>query len=1078
MSVSQNILSSNHTLTNINNYSGVFQAGANYEKFDFVYNTGDGLFYYARENITDGGNIVVSGENRFTLDPDGPTENGSETHYIYDELSEIGIIGVGIKEGQTINLEGSIYGANGSYEILSIEENFQDIPIFGQEDYDQYVVRDTRGLLDYYNDSSNTWDYNLDGVPEPVQSKTRAEFGESHWGLFGQNEGRTMYYFSEILQALDATEVQNNWYQSSWFLKSHEGTSAEIDLTFFYFNSVNNGWIFSAQLGWIFISPVNANAVWFFIGESNQPSINNGVWMYAEKSHTANGYLFLDEDAFDRRFGPAGSWLYITKINDPKYVLGMYNYENGRWYGIEVGTRGVDGLVDQSNITVPTAPANPVSREVDGISSRIQIKKADSSSRISTFEKKGNHNITLSALTFSPSQNPDKWTKDKFFFDADYGSSVDFTALNIKTEFGNGYYEIRPRGINSIRFEANLEFKNRTNKEANAIIHFLENHQGQHQKDSSSSNLKYSQGISGFRWDGSSAFHPYDSVEVQTKNFYCQDFSHSLTFENNNDLNIKLSNFDTSILKKSEDLFVKRPADYDDAFQYELNDIAFSTGNHKYYYWSGDSDIGRPPVQQNSEWTRESGYFTDINTEYWSRDFFWKPSLGLSVNQQPRMLNIESAEGYNQVYKDGINESLLKLDLNFNNRDDDEAYAILHFLEQHIGSIPFLFRPPSPYDRLQNFICQKWSHKYTFKNNHSISASFEQFPFNFSAQEIDSSVSPPTLSAGELSFNSQIILSNEEDGVRRLSPWRFRVNIKNIGDDPVQISLMRFNDPNKDSFYFLGSVGGGNQQSIPVVKKSGSLDLRFTIPSDTQQTLSTSLPFNLQGAKIELSKNFTQGVEGGQSFKLMQGGTDKSKWEPVKENGKEVVFTQKNDGTIIKHATSPSIPSMPESCRYFMATQFFENNAINILQGGQEAFFDIIYDDVTINEKLYYFVDSSGNRITYNLTTEDQQYEAYINKYHSKYWSVNSVKNRGDINYGKIELVSNSPPFNEYYLTKSQYGKQVWQGALPGKANDHELPAQTGPIVFGVAKGFYNSSIEIQSDGLYNPQSAQIKIYI
>ena len=210
----------------------------------------------------------------------------------------------------------------------------------------------------------------------------------------------------------------------------------------------------------------------------------------------------------------------------------------------------------------------------------------------------------------------------------------------------------------------------------------------------------------------------------------------------------------------------------------------------------------------------------------------------------------------------------------------------------------------------------------------------------------------------------------------------------------------------------------------------------------------------------------------------MQGGTDKSKWEPVKENGKEVVFTQKNDGTIIKHPTSPSIPSMPESCRYFIATQFFENNAINILQGGQEAFFDIIYDDVTINEKLYYFVDSSGNRITYNLTTEDQQYEAYINKYHSKYWSVNSVKNRGDINYGKIELVSNSPPFNEYYLTKSQYGKQVWQGALPGKGNDHELPAQTGPIVFGVAKGFYNSSIEIQSDGLYNPQSAQIKIYI
>ena len=287
-----------------------------------------------------------------------------------------------------------------------------------------------------------------------------------------------MYYFSEIIQALDATKVIGDWYESSWFLKSHTGTASEINFAFWNFPNINNGWLFSPQLGWIFISPVNANAVWFFIGDTNQPSINSGVWMYAEKSHTENGFLFLDNDAFDQRFGPAGNWLYITKINDPKYVLAMYNYGNGRWYGIEDGSRGVDGLTNQSNITVPTAPANPVSREVDGISSRIQIKKADSSSRISTFEKKGNHNITLSALTFSPSQNPDKWTKDKFFFDADYGSSVDFTTLNIKSEFGNGYYEIRPRGINSIRFEANLEFKNRTNKEANAIIHFLENHQG------------------------------------------------------------------------------------------------------------------------------------------------------------------------------------------------------------------------------------------------------------------------------------------------------------------------------------------------------------------------------------------------------------------------------------------------------------------------------------------------------------------------------------------------------------------------------------------------------------------------
>ena len=57
----QALLDSNHTLTNISNYSGIFVQGNDYEKFDFVYNTGDGLFYYAKEDITDGGNTVVSG---------------------------------------------------------------------------------------------------------------------------------------------------------------------------------------------------------------------------------------------------------------------------------------------------------------------------------------------------------------------------------------------------------------------------------------------------------------------------------------------------------------------------------------------------------------------------------------------------------------------------------------------------------------------------------------------------------------------------------------------------------------------------------------------------------------------------------------------------------------------------------------------------------------------------------------------------------------------------------------------------------------------------------------------------------
>ena len=104
----QALLDSNHTLTNISNYSGIFVQGNDYEKFDFVYNTGDGLFYYAKEDITDGGNTVVSGKNRFTLDPNGPIDNGEKTYYIYDELQEVSALGSSLKVGQTFNLEGSL----------------------------------------------------------------------------------------------------------------------------------------------------------------------------------------------------------------------------------------------------------------------------------------------------------------------------------------------------------------------------------------------------------------------------------------------------------------------------------------------------------------------------------------------------------------------------------------------------------------------------------------------------------------------------------------------------------------------------------------------------------------------------------------------------------------------------------------------------------------------------------------------------------------------------------------------------------------------------------------------------------
>ena len=47
------------------------------------------------------------------------------------------------------------------------------------------------------------------------------------------------------------------------------------------------------------------------------------------------------------------------------------------------------------------------------------------------------------------------------------------------------------------------------------------------------------------------SFHPYDNTEVQSKKFVCSDFSHSLNFENSNDITVKLRNLESSILQKN-----------------------------------------------------------------------------------------------------------------------------------------------------------------------------------------------------------------------------------------------------------------------------------------------------------------------------------------------------------------------------------------------------------------------------------------------------------------------------------------------------------------------------------------------
>jgi phage-related protein len=719
------------SLTNISNYSGVYQTGVSYQKFDFVYNTGDGLFYYAREDMAFGGGAIIEASNRLSLIPDGPYTSEGPSHYILDTYNQINSLGANFQAGQIVNLEGSTGDNDGLYKILSVETG-------------------------------------------------------------------------------------------------------------------------------------------------------------------------------------------ITSLNNDPTLTGA--------------AMNVVGLGD---------------------------------SEIQDFEPAEFKTMTLSEINLAPEESDALWSRDLFFFDADYGSTVSFKASNYKYEYGNGYYILQPKNINSLTFEVDLKFKNRTNREANAIVHFLENHQGQHEKDKSSPNLQYTLGISGFRWDGNATFHPYDSNEVQTKTFYCSDWSHNLNFENSNDINVRLRNLDTSLLRKSEQLFTNKADDYLDDMFYEKNDVVFSPENHRYYYWHSDSSAaGKKPIEGQTSWTRENGNFKDIHTQYWTREFFWKPSIGLNISEKPRLQELSIGAGYTQIYRDGINESLLNLDLQFNNRNDAEAYAILHFLEHHYGCIPFLFSAPAPYEKPKNFVCQEWSHTYNYKNNHSISARFEQYPFNYTAQQYDNQSAPPPLQDAEIAFLNPFVMSEENVGepIQNNEIFRKRLYIKNLGDYDLIINAINIASLGSRAFEKLGSVAG------VITGDFERNDYVQALPNDQ------SLPFGLDGKYIKISKNYTDGSGGGISFSVMAPQGDSFVPEGF---GASNIYFQNNKGRI-KRGNSEY-----QDCNYFVNTEFINKNSTNIIPGKEEGYIDIVCSP---SSDLSVTTSSYQNLLFNNL--------------------VLSTKNAG-VHYGSIQIISN-----------------------------------------------------------------------
>lgn len=143
----------------------------------------------------------------------------------------------------------------------------------------------------------------------------------------------------------------------------------------------------------------------------------------------------------------------------------------------------------------------------------------------------------------------------------------------------------------------------------------------------------------------------------------------------------------------------------------------------------------------------QSSYWNSPNSKdglkYWTQDFVWRPSYGsksdfVAINEELKM-----GEGKDYVTNMAINSLPMELNINFNNRTDKEAKAIIHFLQEksfayesifsldykgdrllssEIGS--FNFKYTYPYKDDLKYTCTQFNHSIVYRNNNNINAKF------------------------------------------------------------------------------------------------------------------------------------------------------------------------------------------------------------------------------------------------------------------------------------------------------------------------------------------------------------------
>ena len=189
-------------------------------------------------------------------------------------------------------------------------------------------------------------------------------------------------------------------------------------------------------------------------------------------------------------------------------------------------------------------------------------------------------------------------------------------------------------------------------------------------------------------------------------------------------------------------IHVRRESVPSDAVKARVVLICFGHSSGKFMF----TNISAGPASKFFYCMKDHDASTDPMVSYndlWTQEFFWRPSYGGTTQFSAINENLKIGEGGDYVNNLAINSLPMSVNLQFENKTDQESRAIIHFLQEKFFAYDsifsldykgerllssevqsFKFNYTYPYKKDLMYTCTAFNHSIVYRNKHNISATF------------------------------------------------------------------------------------------------------------------------------------------------------------------------------------------------------------------------------------------------------------------------------------------------------------------------------------------------------------------